>query len=69
MILCHEVIWTSKTTSTYCMRSKGHSGEHSIESDKSENKITEIKQESKEDILLKKYGPYSKDDPKANRGY
>lgn len=35
MILCNEIIWTGKTTSTYCMREHGHAGEHSIENCKS----------------------------------
>jgi hypothetical protein len=30
MILCSEVIWTGKLISTYCMRERGHSGEHNI---------------------------------------
>ena len=30
MKLCQEVIWLSKTSSTYCMREAGHDGEHSI---------------------------------------
>lgn len=31
LVLCAEIIWLSKTTSTYCMRKKGHTGEHNIE--------------------------------------
>jgi hypothetical protein len=29
-MLCQEIIRTSKLTSTYCMRPKGHSGKHYI---------------------------------------
>jgi len=28
--LCQELIWTGKTTNTYCMRKKGHAGKHNI---------------------------------------
>jgi len=66
MILCSEVIWTGKLTSTYCMRLRGHKGKHSIEPDKP---MEEFMQASKEEILLDKYGPYKKDDPKSNRGF
>jgi len=32
MIFCHEVIWTNPPiVSTYCMRERGHEGEHNIE--------------------------------------
>jgi len=31
MILCHDVIWLSKSSSTYCMRERGHAGKHNIE--------------------------------------
>jgi len=31
MILCHDVIWLSKYSSTYCMRERGHAGKHNIE--------------------------------------
>ena len=31
--LCQELIWLSPKTNTYCMREKGHEGEHSIYSD------------------------------------
>ena len=65
MILCSEVIWTGKLTSTYCMRLRGHSGDHSIEPDKPSLEV----QPSKEEILLSNYGPYKKDDPKSNRGF
>ena len=48
------------------MRLRGHKGKHSIEPDKP---MEEFMQASKEEILLDKYGPYKKDDPKSNRGF
>lgn len=30
MRLCSEIIWTSHSTSTYCMRPYGHTGSHYI---------------------------------------
>ena len=69
IVLCQEVIWTGKLTSTYCMRLKGHSGAHSIEPDKPNPEFMQVTQPTKEEILLSKYGPYSKDDPKAHKGF
>lgn len=54
---------------TYCMRPRGHQGKHHIEKlledipSKPEPKL------SKEAILKDNYGPYSKNDPRATRGF
>lgn len=79
MIYCHAVIYLDKNnrSSTYCMREKGHLGEHSIfNGDYLKNiKAEDIKEEfkepekSKEQILEEKYGPYKHDEPKASRGF
>jgi hypothetical protein len=44
MILCSEIIWTGKTTSTYCMRERGHEGKHSIDPEFVEPEKTEKKE-------------------------
>ncbi len=60
---------------TYCMREKGHSGKHNIVNVDPEAVMTttanteEPKVLSKEEILEKKYGPFSKDDSRAKRGF
>lgn len=54
-VLCSETIWTGKTTSTYCMRDKGHDGNHSIRPDVK----TPAKLPLTKDVLLtSNYGPY-----------
>ena len=29
-LLCQELIWLTDKTNTYCMRERGHAGEHNI---------------------------------------
>jgi len=46
-VLCHETIWLTKSTSTYCMREKGHPDDakgHSILPDEvvSREKVEEV---------------------------
>jgi hypothetical protein len=53
MILCHEVIWLSKSSSTYCMRERGHEGKHNIENcEPVEEKKDDTKQENKNKTCL-----------------
>ena len=51
MILCHEVIWLTATTSTYCMRERGHAGKHNIENcepfEEKKNEETKIQDEKR----------------------
>jgi hypothetical protein len=79
-IQCGKVIWLTERSSTYCMREMGHPGECNIENKEPEKpteakkpeeaKAPEVKRElTPEELLIQRFGPYSKDDPIAHRGF
>ena len=65
--LCQKLIWTSRSSNTYCMLEEGHEGKCA-----EARKLPEIKEEKKNpsrEEVLEKYGPFKPDDPRAKRGY
>ena len=67
-VLCQKIVYLPGNSNTYCMRETGHEGKCSPNRDVEEKKEAP-KTLSKEEILEKKYGPFSKDDPKSKRGF
>lgn len=67
-ILCQEAIYekgADPRVNTYCMRKRGHSGEHDIKAWPEDKEPTSQPQPA----APKKFGPYAKDDPRSQRGW